>query len=221
MPSAQDRIRALWESRAQDTELQVPLAYTFDSSRNLRITLAKVAAFILAVSLGFIWLNRPKIIALPEVVASGSPIGSAGASNPARIMVDVEGEVRHPGLHKLPSDARVADAIAAAGGLLASAERGSLNLAARISDGQLIAVGQKGTQSVPATADGKASSGQISLNTATQAMLESLPGVGPVMASRIISYRTTNGSFSSLEQLQEVPGIGPKVYANLVNYLTL
>ncbi len=221
MPSAQDRIRALWESRTEVTELQVPPSYTFDSSRNLRITLAKVAAFVLAVSLGLVWLNRPKTIAIPQVIASGTPIGSAVAARPSRILVDVEGQVRHPGLHKLPSDARVADAIAAAGGLLASAERGSLNLAARISDGQLISVGQKGTQSVATPDGGNASSRQISINTATQAMLESLPGVGPVMAARIISYRTTNGSFSSLEQLQDVPGIGPKVYANLVNYLTL
>ena len=221
MPSAQDRIRALWESRSEFAEPEVTPSYTFDSSRNLRITLVKVAAFFLAVALGFVWLNRPKTIAVPQVIASGSPIGSSNASQTNRILVDVEGKVRHPGLHRLPSDARVADAIAAAGGLLASAERGSLNLAARITDGQLITVGQKVTQTAPLGEGSQSTSGQISINTATQAMLESLPGVGPVMASRIISYRTTNGSFSSLKQLQEVPGIGPKVFANLVNYLTL
>jgi competence protein ComEA len=102
----------------------------------------------------------------------------------------------------------VADAIAAAGGVIPSANVTSLNLAERLSDGQMVIIGN--AQSVDLNSDPR-----INLNLATEAELDSLPGVGPVMAGRIIAWREANQKFHSIEELQEVPGIGPKVFANL------
>jgi competence protein ComEA len=108
----------------------------------------------------------------------------------------------------LPAGARVADAIAAAGGVTPSADVTGINLAERLSDGQMIFIGN--AQSMELSFDPR-----INLNLATETELDSLPGVGPVMAGRIIAWRESNQRFHSIEELQEVPGIGPKVFANL------
>jgi competence protein ComEA len=123
-------------------------------------------------------------------------------------VVDVKGEVVTPGLITLAAGDRVADAINAAGGLLPGANVTSLNLAERLFDGQMIYIGNAKSSDVP-------SDTRININQATESELDSLPGVGPVMAGRIVAWRETNQRFHSLEELQEVPGIGPKVFANL------
>jgi competence protein ComEA len=178
----------------------------------------------------FIWLNRPQMQVAPQVISSGSPISSSpivmgqAAATSTNIVIDVEGKVRYPGLRTLSSDARVADAIAAAGGALPGVPKGTVNLAARLSDGQLLFVGQVANVGPPGGIDNQDSSvsnNRISLNSATASDFESLPGVGPVLANRILSWRTQHGTFSSLDDLQDVPGIGPKVFANLASYLTL
>jgi competence protein ComEA len=138
------------------------------------------------------------------------------------IVVDVGGRVRKPGLVTLPAGARVADALAAAGGPLRHKDIATLDLAARVSDGQLLLIGatsaptgtdQADGSSTDSSADGSTS--PVSLSTATIDELETLPGVGPVTAQKIIDWRTAHNGFASVASLQEVPGIGPAKYAEL------
>jgi len=161
----------------------------------------------------------------PQVIASGTPIViSAPPSISSSLVVDVEGKVRNPGLRTLPSDARVSDAIAAAGGILPGVPKGTVNLAARLTDGQLLVVGEVIGANVAGGSANQGSSvrtNRVSLNSATESDFESLPGVGPVLAGRIFNWRTQHGSFNNIEELQNVPGIGPKVFANLSSYVTL
>ena len=112
----------------------------------------------------------------------------------------------------MPAGSRVADAIAAAGGLSSVDASGSINLAQLVTDGQLISVG--------ATTAGSGDT-RINLNSASVAELDTLPGVGPVMADRIIAWRESHQKFSSIDELQEVPGIGPKVFANLKELIVI
>lgn len=182
---------------------------------------------------------RPVAVAVTPPVVSSVPTGApTGAVDPgssaspkasvAGVVVHVLGAVRKPGLVTLATGSRVQDAIAAAGGLAAKADPGELNLAQAVTDGQQIVVG---TKNKPAgevrngTAGGSAGGGAggsgtgsgqlVDLNTAGQTELEELPGVGPVMAGKILAWRTENGRFSRVEELQEIDGVGPKTYAKL------
>ncbi|MEO9009153.1 MAG: ComEA family DNA-binding protein [Nakamurella sp.] len=149
------------------------------------------------------------------------------------ILVSVTGNVRHPGLVTVPADARVADAIAAAGGVSDNAQLTGLNLAAHLTDGASVVVaGPSGsTVANEAAASGSDTTGsgsgapdagaKISLNTADQPALQSLSGIGPVTAEAIIAYRTAHGPFTDLAQLQEVSGIGPATFARLQPHVTL
>ena len=134
----------------------------------------------------------------------------------SEIFVHVAGEVKNPGLYSLSVGSRVEDAIDLAGGMTNSAFEQSVNLARMISDGEQIIVLDKSRVST-----GAAQSEFISLNSATLEQLESLPGVGPAMASRIIEHRRMIGSFSDLSQLKDVSGIGDKLYAKISKDLTL
>lgn len=174
--------------------------------------------FIFAVTMLFIWLNRPVAVPAQAVSMQLQPSSSNSANRspslsagPEQIVVDVEGAVRRPGLIELTPPARVADAIAAAGGLTRRLPPGSINLAATLSDGQLIVVSSKGN-AASGTSD---TSSCVSLSTATAAELEALPGIGTVMSERIISWRTEHGGFGSVDELQNVAGIGPKVFEQL------
>ncbi|MCX6404741.1 MAG: helix-hairpin-helix domain-containing protein [Actinobacteria bacterium] len=223
MPTVEERIRALWSTRTDDESEYVPASYTFSTSSSTRRTLVKFMLAAISTTGLFLWLNRPQIQVTPKIVVSGTPIAAAPiAVTSTNIVIDVEGKVHFPGLRTLPSDARVADAIAAAGGTLHGVPKGTVNLAARLSDGQLLIVGQVAGAGVASGDQGNSSqTNQISLNSATESDFESLPGVGPVLANRILTWRTQHGSFSSIEDLQNVPGIGPKVFANLSSYVTL
>jgi competence protein ComEA len=132
------------------------------------------------------------------------------------IFVHVAGEVKKPGLYALSVGSRVEDAIELAGGMTKSAFEQSVNLARMVSDGEQIVVLDKSRVS-----NGGADADFISLNSATMEQLESLPGVGPAMAARIIEHRKTIGSFSDLTQLKDVSGIGDKLYAKISQDLTL
>ncbi len=182
--------------------------------------IAPIAKFVIvAVSVVglLVWLNRPSPTTVPVVTTNAIAIpgtsmspsagsGDLGATN--QIVVDVKGDVLTPGLVTLNVGDRVADAITAAGGLTPSANVTSLNLAERLSDGQMIFIGNAQSSDV-------ASDPRININQASETDLDALPGVGPVMAGRIVAWRETNQRFHSVEELQEVPGIGPKVFANL------
>lgn len=173
----------------------------------------KIVSALVLITAGLVWLNRPALVAVPEIASLGIPITTSTDSPELvqgidQIVVDVKGDVTTPGLVTLPAGSRVADAITAAGGVIPTANVTTVNLAERLSDGQMIFIGN--SNSMELTSDPR-----INLNLATETELDSLPGVGPVMAGRIIAWRESNQRFHSIEELQEVPGIGPKVFANL------
>lgn len=166
----------------------------------------------------------------PVAVEPGpGPVAATTPTAPP-VRVHVVGEVGHPGVHTLPQGARVVDAIEAAGGLTQSAKPGELNLAQVLADGQQIVVGSgkvasevRGAESSAGAGGGAATGagGKVSLNTATVAQLDSLPGVGPVTAEKILAWRTQHGRFTRVEELQEVPGIGPKTFAEIAPHVTV
>ena len=206
---------------------------------------AVVAALLAA---GITWWSRPQPSSVdgtamePRAAAGGQVVdGSAppeedeatqsdstGRSDPGAatgsvqegLVVSVIGQVRQPGLVTVVAGARVADAIGAAGGALPDADLSTVNLARLVVDGEQIAVGVPGS-SVPGDADPGSSGGLVDLNTATQAELEELPGIGPVLAQRILDFREDNGGFTAVEQLREVSGIGPAVYEDIVDLVTV
>ncbi|SEE52043.1 competence protein ComEA [Arthrobacter alpinus] len=155
------------------------------------------------------------------------PIGTA-AAQAAGLVVHVAGAVKNPGVFTLMPGSRVFQAIDAAGGALPEANLSALNLAATLSDGTQILVPVQGQASPvnplnPAgPADtGPAPQGLVNLNTATAAQIETLPGVGPVLAERIVAWRTDHGPFTSVEGLNAVTGIGPKLLAGLQELVTV
>jgi len=143
--------------------------------------------------------------------APAAAAGAAGGSV-AQIVVDVVGAVRRPGLYRLRRGARVADAVERAGGLTRHAQREAVNLAAPLADGEQVVVAVQG-QSVSAVGSGAGAAGgpaaPVSLSTATAEQLDTLPGVGPVTAQKIVAYREEHGAFTSVAQLDAIPGIGP------------
>jgi competence protein ComEA len=144
-----------------------------------------------------------------------APVAAAGAPGGPlpEVVVDVVGAVRRPGLYHLRRGARVADAVTRAGGLTRHAERAGVNLAAPLADGEQVVVAARGTPaaSVGAAGPGAAASpvAPVSLSTATTEQLDTLPGVGPVTAQKIVAYRQEHGPFTSVAQLDAIPGIGP------------
>lgn len=124
------------------------------------------------------------------------------------VVVHVAGEVRRPGVYRLPAGSRVTDAVERAGGATDKANPDAVNLAARLSDGQQIIVPAQGPGGGVAGAAGVAD-GPISLGSATVEQLDSIEGIGPVMAQKIVAYRTQHGGISSVAELDRIPGIGP------------
>ncbi|MFD0021423.1 helix-hairpin-helix domain-containing protein [Streptomyces sp. NPDC058382] len=159
--------------------------------------------------------------ALPEP-SPGPPPAAGGPGG--RIVVDVSGKVRRPGIHRLPSGARVADALEAAGGARPGVDLDGLNRARVLVDGEQIMVGAPpGTAAADGTegggagpvVTGGATTGPVSLNSATVEQFDTLPGVGPVLAQHIVDYRTQHGGFRSVDELREVSGIGERRFADL------
>ena len=154
----------------------------------------------------------------PLRVAPLAPAGAAPSAPAGRqLVVDVVGAVRRPGLVRLRQGARLADAIAKAGGLARRAERTGVNFAAPVSDGQQVVVPRHEAGGGVAAASGDAStpSGPVSLSSATAEQLDALPGVGPVTAQKIVVYRQQHGAFRSVDELDAIPGIGPARLADL------
>lgn len=168
--------------------------------------------------------------ATPEVVSRSAPATAAGATPQAELVVHVVGQVASPGLVRLKAGARVADAIESAGGATRTADLTAMNLARALVDGEQVFVPKPGEQPPAALAPqvpggaaagngsgsaGGPATGLVNLNTADLDALDSLPGVGPVLAQRIVDWRTEHGRFTSVEELGEVSGIGDKMLSEL------
>jgi competence protein ComEA len=184
---------------------------------NLDLTVAQVR--VIAIALGALvgvvglwwWLQQPQsqpIIVSPTSASSTSPAPQVGAL----VIVDVVGGVKAPGVVQLPLGSRVIDAVEAAGGLKSGVTAG-INMARVLVDGEQIVIGVQ--PSAPAQSDGK-----VHLNSATQSELEELPGVGPVLASRLIEYRTEHGNFHTMADLDAVSGVGPAMLDNLADVVS-
>ena len=204
-------------------ERWVPAALTHPPGRRRLVTVAAALAGVIVLVLGSILLlggtppaERPPL--LPAARDSPAP-GTVSASRVAEssLVVSVVGKVASPGLVTVPSGARVADALRAAGGTLPGTDFSALNLARKLSDGEQIYVGVPVPPAAVAAPGGGAGAAprKVDLNTATPDQLDELPGVGEVTAKRIVDWRTEHGSFSSVDQLREVDGIGAAKLARL------
>ena len=168
---------------------------------------------------------RPQEVPLPpptSVVTIDAP--ETQEPTPQQIKVHMLGALNAPGVVTLPLGARVEDAIAAAGGLADDADPAQLNLAALVADGSQIIIGTKDDPRGDingATAAGGSAGGLVNLNTASEAELETLPGIGPVTAQKILAWRAEHGRFTAVAELQEVSGIGPKTLAQLEPYVCI
>ncbi len=171
-----------------------------------------LAAAAVTVAIGMIRsLAAPVAVVTPVVTPTARPDSDTGAA----VYVHVHGAVVSPGLYRLDADARVVDAVAAAGGFSDTADPAGVNLARTVTDGEQLFVPEPG-QAPPESAGsgapgGAGTDGLVDLNTADAAALDTLPRVGPALAERIIAWREENGRFTSVEDLLAVSGIGEKM----------
>lgn len=209
----------------------------FDPGRRGVRALAAVAVVVVLGAGFWTWRSRPQAepvrptptVAGPEA-SGGSAPGPAGRPT-GEMVVAVAGRVRRPGLVRVPAGARVADAVEAAGGALPGVDVALLNPARKVADGELILVGvtappgATGPDAAPAgpaaAPGGGLPSGKVNLNSATLAQLDTLPGVGPVLAQRILAHRDQQGGFRSVGDLRQVDGIGDARYEQLKDLVTV
>lgn len=184
---------------------------------------------LLAVTLGGagLWyvrsLPRPVEVAAAPSGGTASAPASASPSPEVVVLVDVAGWVRRPGVYEFTEGARVIDAIDAAGGARSGAVLEALNLAAPLTDGTQILVpreGQEGVAPAPVTG-GAVAGGLVNVNSAIATELEELPGIGEVIAQRIIDYRTENGPFATVDELLDVSGIGDAILESIRELVTV
>lgn len=184
---------------------------------------------LLAVTLGGagLWyvrsLPRPVEVAAAPSGGTASAPASASSSPEVVVLVDVAGWVRRPGVYEFTEGARVIDAIDAAGGARSGALLEALNLAAPLTDGTQILVpreGQEGVAPAPVTG-GAVAGGLVNVNSAIATELEELPGIGEVIAQRIIDYRTENGPFATVDELLDVSGIGDAILESIRELVTV
>ena len=150
--------------------------------------------------------------------------------DPSRIYVDIDGEVKNPGVYQIGADSRIFQVIEEAGGLTKNADTSSINQAETVYDGAKIHIPGKGEAGgspflegagSPEASAGTSLQGKININTAGSDDLQKLPGIGQVTASKIIDYRTANGSFHSIEDIMNVSGIGDKTFEKIRDQITV
>lgn len=226
-PGATDSLDQQVVAPAVDAGVQPPAtsvvallrAGRFDPGRRgaMALGLFGLAAAVLA---GVLLLrSRPaqQPLAVPGAVRAAATTPS---DHGGEVVVAVAGKIRHPGLVRLPAGSRVDDAVRAAGGVAPGASTGLVNLARKLIDGEQVLIGVDpppgavaGTGPGPATGAGAAA--PVDLNAAAVGELDQLPGIGPVLAERIVSWRTEHGRFASVDQLRQVSGIGESKYQQL------
>ena len=167
---------------------------------------------------GVVLLGALLVLGVPRLLHRGAghvavpllrPPRTAHAAPTSKLIVDVAGAVRRPGLHELAPGTRIADAVAAAGGASAKADLNAVNLAAPIADGEQIVVPARGSGAAGASSGANPSpTAPLDLNSASLEQLDALPGIGPTTAQKILDYRQAHGSFHSIAELDAVPGIG-------------
>jgi competence protein ComEA len=163
-----------------------------------------------------------------QSVAPPTPSATPGASGAAHstaggaiLYIHILGAVAKPGLYLLRDGDRAVDGVAAAGGFTAVADQSGLNLARLLVDGEQILVPTIGETPAASAPGATTAGGKVNINTADGTALETLPGVGPTMAKRIIDWRTKNGRFTALEDLMSVTGVGEKTFDSLKDLVTL
>jgi len=176
-----------------------------------RLLLAVAGSLVLILLLGRFALGAGTTT--PAAPLPPPPVEGTGVTGlpSSRVVVDVVGAVRRPGLYRLAPGSRIADALTRAGGATAKADLAQVNLAAPLADGEQVVVPKRGAV-VAATGAGASgtATAPVQLSTATLEQLDTLPGVGPATAQKILDYRQEHGAFSSVDELDAVPGIGPK-----------
>ena len=191
--------------------------------------LAAASLLLVALVLTGHRLARTGTTRAPEAAAPLEPVHASASRSRSALVVHVVGAVRRPGLYRLREGARVADAVARAGGAVRGADLAALNLAAPLVDGTQVLVPHRASSAGPAsgsggstgTSDGSgAPAAKVSLSSATAEELDTLPGVGPVTAQKILDYRAEHGPFGSVDELDAVPGIGPATIEQLRDLVT-
>lgn len=196
-----------------------------ETTFSLTSTQRRALAIFAAIAVGIALLALINGQAKPQSdVLIAVPQASAAAPVEMSLVVDVQGEVINPGVYQLPAGSRVGDAIKAAGGVQKGSDSSSVNLARFIEDGEQIYVsnvdvieqGRSGQNSNRIVGQGR-----LNVNRANESELDGLPGVGPVLAQRIIAYRNEHGNFGAVEDLQKVAGIGPAKFSELRTFVTV
>ena len=189
-------------------------------SRPQLVAYAFAAIVVLALGVRFMQGQAHSAAApAPAGASAAAPASAAVRIEPRRAavaLIHVAGAVRSPGVYRLREGERVQDAIRRAGGPRPGADLNAINLAAKVADGQQVVVPRRGAAAaVGAAAPGGPGQPPVSLNTATAEQLDTLDGVGPATASKILDWRRQHGGFRSIDDLGEIPGIGPKRLAAL------
>lgn len=181
-------------------------------------------SIVLGTFFGAVLISLIYLISIPP---KGQGITLLPAPTLSPFIIHIDGQVNKPGLYTLPPNSRIQDAVIAAGGLTQEAELSQINLAAKIIDGgKIYFPAMNETESFQLTPELRNPSSLptnllININTATQAELEKLPGIGPTKAAQIISYRETNGAFLTIEDIKKVSGIGDATFETIQNYITV
>jgi competence protein ComEA len=199
-------------------------------SRSALVAYSALAILVVALGVRFMHGQQaaPAAASGAAAGAAGSPDGASAVRiarpTPQAAVVHVAGAVRNPGVYRLTAGARVQDAVERAGGPRRGGDVNAINLAAKVVDGQQVVVPSRGAGAAAAPAAGEGAGGgvaaaggpagpPISLNSATADQLDTLDGIGPATAAKIIAWRTQHGGFRSVADLGQVPGIGPKKLA--------
>ena len=194
-------------------------------SRPQLVAYALAALVVVALGVRFMQGQARSAVAGAPAAAASGPAPAAVRIEPrhaAVALVHVAGAVRSPGVYRLREGERIQDAVRRAGGPRTGADLNAINLAAKVADGQQVVVPRRGAAALSgagagagAGEPGSAPQAPVSLNSATAEQLDTLDGVGPATASKILEYRRQHGGFRSIDDLGEIPGIGPKRLAAL------
>lgn len=181
-----------------------------------RVPIVGVLSALLVTAGAVIYVRRPASQPIEIEEPSLTPLPDS-----VEVGVYVTGAVQNPGVYFLPEESRVQDALDAAGGPASSADLDRVNLAQRVYDEDQIYVPEIGEENIPSTRIGGSDEGLININTASAAELESLPGIGPVLAQSVVDYREAHGLFGSVEEIMEVQGIGQGVFEDIKELITV